>query len=136
MASSIIQSISAVTKDLTVIKFACTAAADGSFTAASTDTYIAKLIRGLMLYKFQVVIGANAPTASSDFTVKDTFGQDILGGQGADKITGSANATVENYPKINDQAANQPIVSGLTLAITNNSANAATFDIYLYFKKV
>ena len=135
MASVITQSVTAVTKDFKEIKFACTAHTDGTFTAVDTDGYITKMIRGWFLYKFSVVIGATAPTAASDMTLKDPKGVDLLGGQGTDKITGAIASTLENYPKINDQAANQPVMGALTLAITNNSVSAAVFDVYCIFKR-
>jgi len=38
MASSIVQSVAAVTPDFTVIKFACVAHTDGAFSPAYSDT--------------------------------------------------------------------------------------------------
>lgn len=137
MASSITQSVATVTKDFTVIKFACIAHTDGLFSPAYSDTeaYITQMIRGMYLYKYQVVAGATGPTAASDFTVKDHLGVDILGGQGTDGIPNSG--TNEDYPKIADQAANQPVVGTLRVTPVQQAAAtaSATFDIYLYFKK-
>jgi 3D (Asp-Asp-Asp) domain-containing protein len=143
MASVVTQSIAKVTDNVKVIKLACTAHTDGTFadvvidatapgTPASGEVKVS--VRGWWLYKYQIVIGATGPTAATDFTIKDSFGIDILGGQGTDGIP--ATGTNEDYPKIADQAANQPVVTPLTLAIANNAVNAAVFDIYLYFKKV
>ena len=113
-----------------VIKFACTAHTDGSFDAVTTTTLNNKFM-GWGLYKFQVEVGGTPPTASSDFTLTDSNGIDLLGGSGTDKITTS---DTEGYPVIGTQPVVQPVVTPLTLTITNNSENGATFNIYLYFK--
>jgi len=137
MASSIVQSVVHASENFLVLKFACIANNAGAFDPAyaDTDSDNTKLIRGKWLYKYQVVAGTTGPTAASDFTVKDHLGVDLLGGQGADGIPNSG--TNEDYPKIADQAANQPILGVLRMTPVQQAAATAdaTFDIYLYFKR-
>ena len=123
-----------------VLRFTCVAdSTDGTFTAAAkATTELNNQIMGWNLYKFQCVIGATAPTAASGFTLKDANGVDLFGAQGAGRITGVTGATTEDYPKIDDQAANQPVVSTLTFLPTQADAktNSATFIVDIFFKRV
>ena len=135
MAGTIVQSVQFDGDNWKCIKFACTAdASAGTFPTVTLDSAIRTVIRDWGLYKFQVECGSTAPTVDSDFTLLDANGIDLLGGGGANKITTS---DTEGYPVIGTQPVVQPVVSQLSLVITQADAktNSATFNIFLYFKK-
>ena len=133
MASSITESIykSFIRhgRQMVVVKCAVVAHTTGAVTTEALS--LGNTIEGMLLTKFAVIPGATGPTDSSDLYVYDALGIDLLAGQGVDKIM---NATkTQGVPSIDGVLAPQPVVDAISIAVSNNSVNGATFDIYLYF---
>lgn len=100
-------------------KISFVAHTDGTFTSYA----MTEAING---YVWMVVTdpGSTAPTASYDITLLDAQGVDIMSGNLADR---SATVTEQAYP-----TRIRPVNGKLTLTISNNSANGATGDVYIY----
>ena len=123
------------------LRFICTAdVADASFPVAHTGTIVGapgistsftKLITGWFLHKIIVNPGATAPTVSSDLTITDRHGIDILDGNGTDLIHNTDSK--QSYAMIDGVPSLQPVVGDYILTITNNLVNSATLTITLLF---
>ena len=90
-------------------------------------------IKGWHLWEvFIDCISGVSPTDDSDLYVYQD-GNDLLDGNGADKVDGSAVDTT--YPRIDSSDPYpRPVSDDLTLTISNNSVNSATGTITLTFK--
>lgn len=106
--------------------------ADGTLPATAIDL---TAVDGYYLYEIRTSPGGTAPTDASDFTLADANGLDVLGGAGTDGI--DATSDLNFIPKKSDGGYFYPIIQNesLTLTITNNSVNSATFTIELVFVK-
>jgi hypothetical protein len=133
MASSITKSIykniARHGKQVLVVKCAVVAAADGLVTTA--EAIHAGDVDGMSLVKFAVIPGATGPTDASDLYVYDALGNDLLAGQGVNAIMNTTKT--QGVPSIGGVLAPQPIVDAISIAVSSNAVNGATFDIYLYF---
>jgi len=108
-----------------------TAAANGSFTSYTiSDAQMLKYLKGLA-YQAETNPGSTAPTAAYDITITNAGGNDIMGGALADR---SATATERAAPVLASGTEYPAAINGpLTLNITNNSVNAATGTVVLYW---
>jgi hypothetical protein len=124
--------------DVRVVKFSFIANSTGVVPATSTTVTTCAsrqcypLPNGRIGYIAKVVTdpGSTAPTDDYDITLTDdTTGADLLGGEGADRDTAN---TEEVVPKVGNAYAGNVAFTSFTLNISNNSANAATGDVYVY----
>ena len=84
------------------------------------------------IFKVKSNPGATAPTAAWDYTLVSEDGEDVLGGEGADR---SATVTEPIRAKT-DTSYGEVYVDGTgTLTITNNSVNSATIVIKAYVRR-
>jgi len=121
--------------------FTCTAdVAAASYPETSTGTVTGakgqntthtQWFRGWFLHKIIVDPGAVAPTVDSDLTIKDDHGIDVLDGNGTDLIHNTDSK--QSYAMIDGVPSLQPMMSDLTLAITNNAVNSAVLTVTLVF---
>jgi len=126
-------------RETAVLQFAWTAHTNGSFTSVSTDNTdvnphftITDLIKGFEAVYCQTDPGSTAPQASYDITITDGNGEDIMGGNLADR---SATATESDQVGITAGAAQPRIIdSALTLNISNNNVNGATGVVKLFMR--
>ena len=76
--------------------------------------------------------GATAPTALWDYTFVAEDGEDVLGGEGADRSA----TTTERIRAKTDTSFGEAYIDGTgTLTITNNSVNSATVVIKVYIRR-
>lgn len=143
MAGTITQKLVGVNERLRLVIFTCVAdSSDGSFPATDMDGYIASELQGWRLIDvlaFPTPSGT-APTADSDVTVKtksyptgtSTISpgtpRDVLGGNGADII--SATAEIAVGPS---NIVEEILAGNFTLGITNNAVHSATVTIIYKF---
>ncbi|KKM61690.1 hypothetical protein LCGC14_1529190 [marine sediment metagenome] len=123
------------------LRFTCIAdVADASFPVANTGTIegapgnstsFTKLIQGWFLHKIIVNPGATAPTVSSDLTITDKHGIDVLDGNGTDLIHNTDSK--QSYAMIDGVPSLQPVVGDYILTITNNAVNSAILIVTLLF---
>jgi hypothetical protein len=129
MADVITETKSSFSKgNMIMLKFACTAAADGSFTPK-----VSSFATGGYLTRVIIDPGAVAPQASWDLVITDSTGVDLLGGKGLDQ---SATVTVETPPYYSSASlyGDKPFCGPLTLTITANNVNGALIDIYIFVR--
>jgi len=112
---------------LHVIKIVWTAAANGSYTSY----LIRRPINGT-LYMVETDPGATAPTDDYTVTLTNEASIDVMGGAMADCDT-SGSETWQPYFSASASYGARPVIGRLTLAISDNSQNAATGTIYIYY---
>lgn len=112
-----------------------TSTAGGAFVAttdeitrADTSTYTV-YIQNLRLKRMTTVPGATAPTDNYDITITTDDGEDILGGEGANRDT-STSETVT--PAVGNAYQYPSFRTKLTINISN-AGNAKTGTVILYF---
>ena len=116
-----------------VVKLTCIGdSSGGGIPATDTTQAITNQIKGCYLIKVQSIIGAIAPTASSDVTIKDENGVDLLSGNGTDLLSNTPSTSAEAWPMDATQFGQQPIIGALTLTVTNDIVTSATYQIWLY----
>jgi hypothetical protein len=99
--------------------------ADSASGAVMTTANFTK-VRGYFAYPIITDPGSTSPTAAYDITLPDSSGLDLAGGLLADR---SATATQRIVPKVdttNSIYGGTPLLSPITLTITNQSVNSAT----------
>ena len=117
------------------LSLACQCATDHSFTNYAFPSANIETLRrgGYCLWKIQTIPGGTPPTDNTDMTLLDSGSVDILGGAGANMID---NATKNEFsPLINGSPSLQPVLSALTLTVSNNAVADATFTINFIFTK-
>ena len=109
---------SAVQATVTVVTATCTAdSSDGSYPSTSLGSY-----RGWIVLA-ETNPGTTGPTDNYDIVINNANGVDVMGGSLANRdTTNSERAT----PAINGW-----VDGALTLAVSNNSVNSATFVLKL-----
>ena len=115
---------------LVVIKLTCTAEVGAATYPATVVNDLAGVsdydLRGLKLYSVATVPGTPGPTDNTDLTITDRYGIDILAGSGANIIDNTA------LNRLVIGIASGVIITGdITVNISANAVNAATFDIIL-----
>lgn len=115
-----------------VLTFTATAdAADGSYPSTAMSAATLSKLKGWYLYKVITNPGSTAPTDNWDFTLSDTDGIDVLGGNGANRHTTTSQMIAPLLTTGVYFA--QPVLNAWTLAITGNSNNSAGIVIQCVF---
>jgi hypothetical protein len=131
---NIVQSSVSNSGEARVLTFTCTAgtgAEVGTFQETAISAFNVNLLKSWYLYFAQTIPGSGGLTALWDYTLKDEYGVDKMGGNGADL---SATASQERMPLIATGIGfAKPLKSAWTLAIINNSVSAAPVVIEFWF---
>lgn len=136
-AGTVTQSVSMVcestsTNCVKVLRYTATGdGADGAYPATAMSSTTLDKLRGWYLYKIITNPGSPAPTDNWDFTLSDTDGIDVLGGNGANRHTTTSQMTAPLLTTGVYFA--QPVLNTWTLAITGNSTNSAAIVIQAVF---
>lgn len=105
-------------------------ASDGGFPAAIlNDLQTEYDLRGLQLCSIKVIPGATAPTDSSDITITDEDGVDLLGAKGTNLIS----ATLKTWALFGPAGytVSALITGDVTINISNNIVHSATIKIII-----
>ncbi len=132
MAGTVEQALLRVGKldNVQKLTFSCTGdSSDGSIPDSATSSIYTDEIVGWYLDQVIVDPGATAPTADSDVVINDEWGFDLLGGNGSNLLHSSTTKTT--IPATDGQNKRQPVLGALTLSVTNQSVNSATYDVIL-----
>lgn len=106
-----------------------------NWTGDASDGSVPSLVLpafGGRLLALETNPGATAPTTLYDIAVTDQHGHDVLQGVGTNRHATSTEKVAVVY---SGTAIHPPVAQGdtLTLALTNNSAAAATGEIDIYY---
>jgi hypothetical protein len=114
------------------IIFTCTGdSSNGTFPAEEFTSSSLNFIKGFYLYKVITNPGSAAPTDNWDFTITDSDGVDLMGGNGANRHTTTSQSV---YPLIGSQPFAQPYLGDtLTLNLSGNSVVSATLVLKAIF---
>ncbi|MFA6282271.1 MAG: hypothetical protein WCY05_07220 [Candidatus Omnitrophota bacterium] len=105
-------------------------ASDGGFPATVlNDLQTEYDLRGLQLYSIKVIPGLTAPTDSSDITITDEDGVDLLGAKGTNLIS----ATLKTWALFGPSGytVSALITGDVTINISNNIVHSATIKIII-----
>jgi len=120
------------TECVQVLTFTATAdSADGSYPSTDMSATTLNKLKGWYLYKIITNPGSTAPTDNWDFTLSDSDGIDVLGGNGANRHTTTSQMIAPLLTTGVYFA--QPVLDTWTLAITGNSVNSAGIVIKAIF---
>lgn len=116
-----------------VLEFLCVGdAADGSVPDTPITEANTRDLRGYGLDQVQVNPGTPAPD-EANVLIKDTYGIDMLGGNGTALI--HATTSKGTVPATDSQSKVQPIFETLTLSIENQATASAQYSIRLIFTR-
>lgn len=128
-ASSVTQTWTVATKDVSILTFSWTADTDGSVTSTASD----RAVDGFVVL---VVTdpGTPAPTAGYDIALEDADGVDIMGHQLEDRGSTDSEHAV---PWVRSQVAPQGRwVSGfLTLVVEHNAVSGAQGEVKVFIRR-
>ncbi len=105
-------------------------ASDGSFPATIlNDLQTEYDLRGLQFYSIKVIPGVTPPTDSSDITITDEDGVDLLGAKGTNIIS----ATLKTWALFGPAgySVSALITGDVTINISNNIVHSATIKIII-----
>ncbi len=127
-SSVVVETWSSPSKGVALITFTITAESNGgNIHPAETGSDIDSF---MFLAKSNP--GTTAPTAAWDYTFVAEDGEDVLGGEGADRSA----TTTERIRAKTDTSFGEAYIDGTgTLTITNNSVNSATIVIKIYSRR-
>jgi hypothetical protein len=125
VASSVVETIDKL-GPVCCITLAVTTHTDGTVTAYA----LTKKVSGRLL-ALETDPGSTAPTDNYDLTITDANGLDVLQGVGANRHTTTTQMAAIVF---SGTSVHPPVAMGdtLTLNVTNNSVNSATFTVKLY----
>lgn len=126
-ASTNIPTWVSVNKTVSYVNWAWTAHTNGAVSPATSTTDIDG-------YIFLIVTnpGATAPTNNYDLTITCADGEDILGGNGANR---ASVASQRVRPTISSQAGDSFCEGAATLNVSNNSVTSATGVVKAYIRR-
>lgn len=136
-AGTVTQSLSYVCRGqsnecVQVLTYTATAdSAAATFPTAAMSSATLSQLKGWYLYKIITNPGSTAPTDNWDFTLSDSDGIDVLGGNGANRHTTTSQMIAPLLTTGVYFA--QPVLDTWTLAITGNSVNSAGIVIKAVF---
>lgn len=105
-------------------------ASDGGFPATILNDLQTEFdLRGLQLYSIKVIPGLTAPTDSSDITITDEDGVDLLGGKGTNLISDTLKTWALFGPA--GYSVSALITGDVTINISGNSVHSATIKIII-----
>jgi hypothetical protein len=124
-AGTVTQTRTNLSGDLRVIEMSVTTASNGSLTATETNWDIDGI-----LFMVETDPGTTSPTDEYDLTLTNEQNHDVMGGGLADR---SETSTQWVFPQVSSSNACVPVEGKLTLNLSNNSVNSATFVVRIYF---
>ena len=121
-------------QEIRLIKFAWTAdVAAATVPATTLTTAQSEFVQGYYLCGAETDPGTTGPTALYDITITDSGGNDLMGGELANR---SATETEYAIPKLNSSVYGcRFVVTPLIFTLTGNSVNSATGTCTLFFAK-
>lgn len=130
------QKIRFLNENMRVVIFQCIGnSGDGTIPDTDTNKEITRMITGWYLVKVLAVPGATTPTALSDVYIKDTFGEDLLEGDGVDILDDVDAESI--YPRDASSLTTRgiPITGVITLDIDNQNKVLGLYEIQLVFDR-
>ena len=126
-ASSATTTITGTPSGLNIMKIACTAHTDGSFTDYTTTEPVNGFIVAVITDP-----GSTAPTDNYDIDLDDKYGVDVMGSELDNRDTAN---TEQAVPLVGSAYSRRYVQGPLTVQVSNNSVNGATWDIYVLIEK-
>lgn len=111
--------------DLRLITMSVTTASNGAMTATETSWPIDGI-----LFMVKTIPGATAPDDEYDLTLTDGDSLDVMGGALADRDESNAEWA---FPLVGTSNACVPVSGKLTLNLSGNSVDSATFEVEIYY---
>lgn len=124
-AGTLSETTPAKTGRITIYDMTVTTGTDGTASVATTHSIGAPLLQVLLMPGSD----ANEPNDLFDVTIDDTYGRDLLAGEGAD-LDNSLNKAV--VPRINEEMV---VAAGILTVDVNNAGSANTVRIVLMYEE-